>query len=47
MSKQMKRGVPHSRDKNGNTKGRKNMSHSTFRAKRKPNSKYVTNGDMK
>ncbi len=46
MSKQMKRGVPKKRDVNGNRLTKKDTSHGTFRAKRKPNSKYVRNGDV-
>lgn len=46
MSKQLKRGVPRKLDANKNKMGKKSMSHGTFRAKRKPNSKYVTNGDV-
>ena len=46
MSKQIKRGLMTKRDANGNKMGKKNMSHGTFRGKRKPNSKYVTNGDV-
>ncbi len=45
MSKQLKRGINNRRDANKNKLGKKAMSHGTFRAKRKPNSKYVTNGD--
>ena len=47
MSKQAKRGVPRKLDANKNIMGKKSMSHGTFRTARKPNSKYVTNGDMK
>jgi len=46
MSKQAKRGMSRKRDANGNTLGNKNVSHGTYRAKRKPNSKYVINGDV-
>jgi hypothetical protein len=46
MSKQLKRGVSRKLDANKNKMGKKNMSHGTYRAKRKPNSKYVTNGDV-
>ncbi len=46
MSKQMKRGITNRVDANKNKLGKKSMSHGTFRAKRKPNSKYVTNGDV-
>ncbi len=45
MSKQLKRGINNRRDANKNKLGKKSMSHGTFRAARKPNSKYVTNGD--
>ena len=47
MSKQMKKGIARKRDANGNTMGKKNVSHSTNRAHRKPNSKLVRNGSMK
>ena len=46
MSKQAKRGVIYKLDANKNKMGKKNSSHGSFRAKRKPNSKYVTNGDV-
>ena len=46
MSKQMKRGVSMKLDANKNKMGKKNMSHGSHRAKRHPNSKYVTNGDV-
>ena len=47
MSKQMKKGISHKKDTNGNSLGKKSMSHGAFRAKRKPNSKYALNGSLK
>ena len=41
----MKRGVKRKVDANGNRLNKKNSSHGSFRAKRKPNSKYMKNGD--
>lgn len=46
MSKQQKFGINRKRDNNGNILGKKAMSHGTFRAKRKPNSKLVRNGHV-
>ena len=46
-SKTDKKWITFYKDKNGNLKSKKSTSHGTFRAKRKPNSKYVKNGLVK
>lgn len=46
MSKQTKRGLTRKVDANKNTLTKKASSHGTHRAKRRPNSKYVRNGDV-
>ena len=42
-----KTAIPFIASKRGQPQMKKNMSHGSFRAKRKPNSKRVTNGSMK
>ena len=40
-------GIKKRRDANGRTLTKKDMSHGSFRAKRKPNSKKVKNGSVR
>ena len=42
-----KRNIPFIASKRGQPQAKKSMSHGTFKVKRKPNSKRVTNGSMK
>jgi hypothetical protein len=42
-----KRNIPFIASKRGQPQMKKNMSHGTFRVKRHPNSKRVTNGSEK
>ena len=47
MGKQYIEGIKKRRDANKNVLSKKDMSHGTYRAKRKPNSKRVRNGMVK